>query len=103
MKKPESVAKLEDLGRVRLSASFYMRDFLYSEIAAVHGLLNVPENPDVAIEVGRQLCENLLEPLQRQFGRVAIRSAYRSLAVNELGNRLGLVERPSTIFFKGLI
>jgi hypothetical protein len=90
MKKPESVAKLEDLGRVRLSASFYMRDFLYSEIAAMHGLLNVPENPDLAIEVGRQLCESLLEPLQRQFGRIAIRSAYRSLAVNELGNRLGL-------------
>ncbi|MBK7472158.1 MAG: hypothetical protein IPI73_17655 [Betaproteobacteria bacterium] len=34
--------KLEDFGRIRLSQNFFMRDFLYSEIAAWHGLRNVP-------------------------------------------------------------
>lgn len=87
MRKPQSMEALENLGRVRLSRSFYMRDFLYSEIANFHGIPNIPDDPDLAIEVGRQLCETLLEPLQATFGRIAIRSAYRSCAVNEYGNQ----------------
>lgn len=90
MKKPETVTALEELGRVRLSPSFYMREFLYSEIAAVHGMRNIPDNPELAIRVGTVLCGELLEPLQQQFGRIAIRSAYRSCAVNEFGNSKGL-------------
>ncbi|MEK8089582.1 hypothetical protein [Thermithiobacillus plumbiphilus] len=86
MRKPQSMEALETLGRVRLSRSFYMRDFLYSEIANFHGIPNIPDDPDLAIEVGRQLCETLLEPLQATFGRITIRSAYRSCAVNEFGN-----------------
>lgn len=89
MRKPTSVRTLTDFGRVRLSKSFFMRDMLHSEIAQVHGLLNVPDNPDLAIEVGRNLCVNLLEPLQDRWGRVAIRSAYRSKEVNALGNAKG--------------
>jgi hypothetical protein len=72
---------------VRLSRSFFMRDFLYSEIASIHGIPNVPDDPDLAIEVGRQLCEELLEPLNATFGRLAVRSAFRSEAVNDYGNR----------------
>ena len=90
MKKPGSVRGLEALGRVRLSRSFFMRDFLHSEIADFYGLPNIPEEPDVAIAAGRRLCEELLEPLQATFGRLAIRSAYRAPAVNALGNRRGL-------------
>ena len=90
MKKIGSVSALEDLGRVRLSKSFYMRDFLYSEISNFHGIPNLPESPDMAIEVGKVLCETLLEPLQDVFGRIAIRSAYRSLAVNAHGNQHGV-------------
>jgi hypothetical protein len=86
MRKPQSVNALENLGRVRLSRSFFMRDFLYSEIANFYGMQNIPEDPDLAIEVGKALCEQLLEPLQATFGRVAIRSAYRSPTVNQLGN-----------------
>ena len=86
MRKPQSVDALENLGRVRLSRSFFMRDFLYSEIANFYGVPNIPEDPDLAIEVGKSLCEQLLEPLQATFGRVAIRSAYRSSTVNMLGN-----------------
>lgn len=87
MKPITSYEKLEDLGRVRLSESFFMRDFLYSEIAAWHGLRNVPDQPGRAIEVGRSLCVELLEPLQATFGRIHIRSGYRSPAVNDFGNK----------------
>lgn len=89
MRTPGSVASLETLGRVRLSKSFYMRDFLYSEIANLHGIPNIPHDPDLAIKAGKRLCEELLEPLQATFGRIAIRSAYRSPEVNDYGNRHG--------------
>lgn len=88
MRKPASVDALNNLGRVRLSKSFFMRDFLYSEIAQIHGLANVPDDPDLAIAAGTQLCEELLEPLQDAFGRIAIRGAYRTPEVNGFGNRL---------------
>ena len=87
MKKPTSVDALNNLGRVRLSRSFFMRDFLYSEIASIHGLINVPDDPDLAIAAGARLCEELLEPLQDAFGRIAVRGSYRSPEVNGLGNR----------------
>lgn len=88
MKKPESVENLTEFGRVRLSKTFFMRDFLFSDIASVHGYNNVPSNPDLAIKVGTRLCEELLEPLQDRFGRIAIRSAYRSEEVNGFGNEM---------------
>jgi hypothetical protein len=87
MKKPISMAALEKLGRVRLSKSFFMREFLYSEIANLHAMPNIPDDPDLAIEAGTRLCEDLLEPLQDRFGRIAIRSAYRTPEVNGFGNR----------------
>ena len=89
MKKPQTVAKLTDLGRVQLSDSFFLRDFLYSDIAAIHGLSNIPDDPDLAIAAGTRLCQDLLEPLQDAFGRIAIRSAYRSAEVNALGAAKG--------------
>ena len=62
-----------------------MRDFLYSEISQIEGIPNIPDNPDLAIEAGRSLCEEVLEPIQQHFGRISIRSAYRSSAVNAKG------------------
>ncbi len=89
MRKLESFVSLENLGRVRLSRSFFMRDFLYSEISNFYGVPNIPEDTDLAIQNGMRLCEELLEPLQATFGRIAIRSAYRSPTVNQLGNEKG--------------
>lgn len=86
MRKPSSVAALDDLGRVRLSQNFYLREFLYSEIANFHGIPNIPDDPDLCIAAGKRLCEELLEPLQAAFGRIAIRSGYRSPDVNGFGN-----------------
>lgn len=86
MRKPKSVKSLEELGRVRLSDSFYMRDFLYSEISNYYGIPNIPDNPDVAIEACSKICSKLLEPLNSTFGRISIFSGYRSPMVNKTGN-----------------
>ncbi|MDP1594544.1 MAG: hypothetical protein Q8L80_09935 [Gallionella sp.] len=86
MRTVESYDALERFGRIRLSKNFFMRDFLYSEISHFHGIKNIPENPELAEEVGKRLCEELLEPLNATFGRIAVRSAYRSSAVNQYGN-----------------
>ena len=77
---------LEDLGRVRLSRSFFLRDFLHSEIAELNGIANVPDDPDLAIANGKRFCETCLEPLVETFGVVSIRSGYRSADLNRFGN-----------------
>lgn len=87
MRSPKSMWSLENLGRVRLSKHFYMRDFLYSEIGNMHQVRNVPPDPDLTIENGRMLCTELLDPLEETFGRLAIRSGYRSPELNGYGNR----------------
>jgi hypothetical protein len=87
MRQPASVRELTELGRVRLSEHFFMREMLYSEVANFHGMCNMPDDPELAIAAGRRLCETILEPLHRAFGHVAVRSAYRSSAVNGYCNR----------------
>lgn len=83
-----TVMSLTDLGRVQLSKSFFMRDMLFSEVAMIHGLNNAPDDPELAIKAGTKLCEELLEPLQDHWGRIAIRSAYRSCEVNGFCNEM---------------
>lgn len=87
MQKISSFNALEKLGRVRLSKHFFMRDFLYSEIANFHGISNIPDDPNIAIAAGEKLCQELLDPLFETFGNVIIRSAFRSCAVNQFGNQ----------------
>ena len=89
MKQIRSVQTLENFGRTRLSQNFFMRDFLYSEIANFSRISNLPADPDLAIAAGKMLCVELLEPLNSTFGRIAIRSSYRSEAVNQFGNEHG--------------
>ena len=90
MKKPQSVNLLEELGRARLSKSFFMRDFLYSEISNFYAVPNIPDNPDLAIQACSNLCMELLEPLNDTFGRLSIFSGYRSPSVNQMGNEKNL-------------
>jgi len=80
---------LEKLGRVRLSEHFFMRDFLYSSIGDYYGLPNYPENPELAVEAGSKLCQELLEPLKEKFGHIVLRSAYRNRTVNARGAENG--------------
>lgn len=84
------VRHLEEVGRVRLSQNFYLREFLHSEIAAAYGIVNTPDDLDLAVRAGRNLCTELLEPLHRTFGKVWVRSGFRSRELNELGHRLRL-------------
>ena len=81
----ETFWNLEKLGRVRLSEHFYLRQFLYSEIGAAFGIVNIPDFPDLAIETGTRLCEDVLEPLQRHVGQLVIRSGFRSARLNAFG------------------
>ena len=90
MRRPQSVKGLEALGRTRLSRHFYLRDFLMSEIGVIHAIPNIPDDPPRAIAHGRTLCETLLDPLVDTFGHIAIRSGYRSAALNAFGNAQGL-------------
>lgn len=85
MRPPKSYLSLEEFGRVRLSRHFQMRNFLYSEIANFYGQPNLPEQPDLAIETGRRLATELLDPLVETFGPIDIRSGYRSIPLNDFG------------------
>jgi hypothetical protein len=51
----------------------------------MNGMTNLPDDPELAIVAGRGLCQNVLEPLQDTFGRLHIRSSYRSPEVNAFG------------------
>src|SRR5262245_58096160 len=86
MRKPQSVAELTELGRVRLSDSYFMRDVLYSAVANLYCLPNIPESSALAIEAGSTLCPLVLEPMREKLGHIAIRSAYRSPHVNGFCN-----------------
>ena len=90
MRKPGSMKGLEEFGRIRLSSSFFMRDFLYSEISSFYGIPNIPAHPDLAIAAGQNLCTELLEPLKASLGDLCIRSSYRNAAVNAFGNKNNL-------------
>ena len=90
MRQPRSMWSLETFGRQRLSKHFYMRDFMYSEINGFHGVPNVPMQPDLVLENGRQFCTQLLDPLEETFGRIALRSGYRSPELNDYGNKHNL-------------
>jgi hypothetical protein len=86
MRRPTTYISLEDLGRIRLSRHFQMRNFLYSEVANIHAVPNIPDDPDLAIEAGRKLATQLLDPLVETFGPIDIRSGYRSIALNDFGS-----------------
>lgn len=79
---------LDEFSRTRLSKSFFMRDFLFSETASVMGLDNNPTDKELTIKAGQSLCQNVLEPIQDVWGRIHIRSAFRSEDVNHVGCEL---------------
>jgi len=85
MRKPKTVKSLEELGRVQLSKNFFMREFLYSEISQIESISSIPDDVDLAIASGRELCNQVLEAIQDVLGRISIRSAYRSCEVNAKG------------------
>lgn len=81
--------ELESIGRTQLSDNFLMREFLHSEISQVENIPNVPHHPEIAINNGTMLCQRVLEPLQARWGRLSIRSGYRSPEINAIGAASG--------------
>lgn len=77
--------RLDRLGRVWLSPRFQMRQFLYSEIAAAFGIVNYPDDPELAVETGTLLATEILEPLVAEFGPIILRSGFRSARLNTFG------------------
>lgn len=66
--------------RKHLSPHFILYEFVRSGIAIEHHLDNFPLAPECAALA--ELCDNILEPLRRQFGPIIISSGYRSREVN---------------------
>ena len=73
-----TLKEYEALARVRLSQNFILRDFLLSTDAAAHGLSNFPDDPDMVVRAGKELCEKVLEPVLAKWGRFAITFGYQS-------------------------
>jgi len=92
-RKPGSYSGLEQLGRVRLSRYYFMRDFLYSEISNFHGVPNFPDDPELAIAAGTKLCTELLDPITETFGPIHIRSSFRSFELNHYGATVAKPQR----------
>ena len=67
---------------IRLSDHFTLSEMTFSGVALRYELKNIPT--DVELENLRHLCELVLEPLRRRYGRIIILSGYRSPAVNAL-------------------
>lgn len=75
--KSRQIEDLGALGKVRLSSNFMMRDFLFSSECDAMGISNFPENPEMVIRAGRELCTRLLEPILDHFGRFSITFGYQ--------------------------
>lgn len=67
--------------RMQLSKHFHLREFTRSQTAARRGIDNQPG--PVAVDALALLCETLLEPVRRNFGRpVVVNSGFRSAPLN---------------------
>ena len=75
----------EDLGRVRLSRHFFLRNFLNSELSNYWAVPNMPEDRATLIAAGRGLATEILDPLFETFGQIEIRSGYRGPELNAFG------------------
>lgn len=59
MNKLKTVKTLEIFGRIQPSKSFFMREFFDSEISQIEGILNIPDDPELAIATGKNLYKKI--------------------------------------------
>jgi zinc D-Ala-D-Ala carboxypeptidase len=65
---------------MNLSRNFTLQELIKSDTAI---RLNIDNNPNGdQIDKLKQLCENVLQPVRDQFGRVKVTSGFRSLEKN---------------------
>lgn len=67
---------------LHLTPHFTLQEMVRSGMALRYGLDNTPRPEHVAAL--RRLCEDVLEPLRRRFGRIIVTSGYRSPELNRL-------------------
>lgn len=59
-----------------------MREFLDSEISQIESIPNIQDNLKIAIASGKNICRQILEPIQDNPSRISIRFADGSCSVN---------------------
>lgn len=65
--------------RQRVSKNFILREFLYSSRADYFGVSNKPsDHPEQVVASAKALCELLLEPILKKFGKFFITYGYQS-------------------------
>ena len=68
MREPRSMKGLEELGRVQSQPRFLHAQLsVFPRSPTSMACPNIPEDPDLAIAAGMQLCKELLEPLQKDL------------------------------------
>ena len=80
MKNMNTMKTLFDLNE-HLAGHFTLGEMLRSGQAIRLGIDNIPG--EVEVEALRALCQNVLEPLRQQFGRILISSGYRCERLNK--------------------
>lgn len=78
---------VENIDNDQLTKHFSLSEMLRSGTAIRFGIRNVPTEKE--IENLRALCQNVLEPLRRRYGRIIITSGFRC---KELNDRVGGVK-----------
>lgn len=71
---------------MKLSENFTWEEFIYSDVARVKGITNMPpeEVREEMIQNAKNLCENLLQKIRDEVGPLTISSGYRSPNLNKI-------------------
>ena len=73
--------ELERMQQMLLSTHFTLGEFLRSGTAIKYGIDNTPQNAIIIIRL-MMLCEQVLEPLRKNFGVITVTSGYRCPQLN---------------------
>jgi hypothetical protein len=69
---------------IRVGEYYLLSDFLFNNLAIIHGVPNMPESFDGDEVAGiKGLCEAILDPVAKQFGKPSITHAFQSLELWE--------------------
>ena len=79
-----------------LTKHFTLKEFLHSDTAKKLNIENTPKAYQV--DNMRTLCNNVLEPLRKEFGEIVITSGFRSVALNKAVGGVLLSQHTNTLF-----
>lgn len=67
---------------MKLSDNFTLSEFIFSEMADLHGIDNSPQSP-VLIEAMGTLAKCILQPIRDRYGVITLMSGYRCKKLNK--------------------